>query len=92
MGDAFDVVGDRRQMDWSALGSCVSESSWEVHLRNHKDEDVEVEVVEPIGGEWRILSSSHTWKKLDAHTFNFNVKIPARGEEKIDYRVRVRWC
>ena len=92
MGDAFDVVGDRRQMDWSALGSCVSESSWEVHLRNHKDEDVEVEVVEPIGGEWRILSSTHTWTKLDAHTFNFNVKIPARGEEKINYRVRVRWC
>ena len=92
MGDAFDVVGDRRQMDWSALGSCVSESSWEVHLRNHKDEEVEVEVVEPIGGEWRILSSTHQWKKLDAHTFNFMVKIPARGEEKINYRVRVRWC
>jgi hypothetical protein len=82
MGDAFDVVGDRRQMDWSALGNCVSESSWEVHLRNHKDEDVEVEVVEPIGGEWRILSSTHTWKKLDAHTFNFNVKIPARRRKR----------
>ena len=92
MGDAFDVVGDRRQMSWSALGSCVSESSWEIDLRNHKDEDVEVEVVEPIGGEWTILSSTNQWKKLDAHTFTFDVGIPARGEEKIGYRVRVRWC
>jgi hypothetical protein len=92
MGDAFDVVGDRRQMSWSALGSCISESSWEIHLRNHKDGDVAVEVVEPIGGEWTILSSTHEWVKLDAHTFKFDVQIPARGEEKITYRVRVRWC
>ena len=25
-------------------------------------------------------------------TFKFDVQIPARGEEKISYRVRVRWC
>ena len=92
MGDAFDVVGDRRQMDWTALGSCVSESTWEVQLRNHKDDDVEVDVIEPIGGDWDILSSSHRATKLDAHTFRFRVDVPARGETTIDYRVRVRWC
>jgi hypothetical protein len=92
MGEAFDVVGDRRQMDWTALGSCVSESSWEIQLRNHKDEDVQVEVVEPIGGDWKILSSTHAYNKLDANTFNFLVDIPARGEQKVHYRVRVRWC
>ena len=92
MGDAFDVVGDRRQMDWTALGGCVSESTWEVQLRNHKDDDVEVDVIEPIGGDWDILSSSHRATKLDAHTFRFRVGVPARGETTIDYRVRVRWC
>lgn len=92
MGEAFDVVGDRRQMDYEAISICVSESSWEVVLRNHKDEEVEVEVFEPIGADWRILSSSHEAEKLDAHTFKFRVKVPARGEEKIEYRVRVRWC
>ncbi len=92
MGEAFDVVGDRRQMDWTALGSCVSESSWEIELRNHKDEDVEVQVMEPIGGDWTILSSSHRAIKLDAHTFRFDVDVPARGETTVEYRVRVRWC
>jgi hypothetical protein len=92
MGDAFDVVGDRRQMDWTALGSCVSESTWEVQLRNHKDDDVEVDVIEPIGGDWDILSSSHRATTLDAHTFRFRVDVPARGETTINYRVRVRWC
>jgi len=92
MGEAFDVVGDRRQMDYDVLGSCVSESSWEISLRNHKDEAAVIEVVEPVGGDWSIVSSSHAAKKLDAHTFKFDVRVPASGEEKVTYRVRVRWC
>ncbi|MFQ5530742.1 MAG: DUF4139 domain-containing protein, partial [Gemmatimonadota bacterium] len=92
MGEAFDVVADRRQMDYDVLGSCVSESSWEISLRNHKDERSVVEVMEPVGGDWEILSSSHRAEKLDAHTFKFTVGIPGRGEEKVTYRIRVRWC
>ena len=92
MGDAFDVVGDRRQMTYRVLSSCVSESTWKVELRNHKDEDVEVQVVEPIGGEWHILSSSHPATRVDANTFRFDVAVPARDSTSIDYTVRVRWC
>ena len=92
MGESFDVVGDRRQMDYDVLGSCVSESSWEISLRNHKDEGSVIEVMEPVGGDWEIISSSHRAQKLDAHTFKFDVEVPARGEETITYRVRVRWC
>jgi hypothetical protein len=92
MGEAFDVVGDRSQMDFRVLSSCVSESGWEITLRNHKDEDTQVQVVEPVGGDWEILQSSHTWEKLDAFTFKYTVTVPARGETTIEYRVRVRWC
>jgi hypothetical protein len=92
MGEAFDVVGDRRQMDFDIIGDCVTESEWEIKLRNHKDEEVEVEVFEPVGADWEILTSSHPATKVDAHTFKYVVKIPARGEQTITYRVRVRWC
>ena len=92
IGEAFDVVADRRQMDYDILGSCVSEISWEINLRNHKDESSTVEVVEPVGGDWEIISSSHRAEKLDAHTFKFTVDVPGRGEQKVTYRVRVRWC
>ncbi len=92
MGEAFDVVGDRKQMSWKPLGSCTSESSWEIELRNHKDEDIQVEVMEPIAGDWEILQESHRHIKEDAKTFKFDVKVPARGKTKVTYRVRVRWC
>ncbi len=92
MGDAFDVVGDRRQMKWTTLGTCASESDWEIELRNHKDTPAEVEVFEPIGGDWQILSSSLPYTKKDAHTFTFDARVPAKTNLKITYRARVKWC
>jgi hypothetical protein len=92
MGEAFDVVGDRKQMEWKSLGTCVSESSWEIELRNHKDSPVEVEVYEPVGGDWEVISESMPHVKKDAHTFTYTPKIAARATQKITYRVRIRWC
>jgi len=92
MGEAFDVVGDRRQMDYTVVSRCVSDSSWEVDLRNHKDEAVDVLLVEPVGGDWEILSSSHRATRVDAWTFTFEPRVEAHGETTVEYRVRVRWC
>jgi len=92
MGDAFDVVGDRKQTEWRTLGTCSAESAWEIELRNHKDTPVEVEDYEPVGGDWTIISSSLAAEKKDANTFTFSVKIPARGSTKVNYKLRVKWC
>ena len=92
MGEAFDVVGDRKEMEWRTLGTCASESAWEITLKNHKDTSTEVEDVEPVGGDWEIVNSSTPAVKKDAHTFTFTVKIPSRKEVKITYRVRIHWC
>jgi hypothetical protein len=92
MGDAFDVVGDRKQTEWHELGTCASESTWEIEIRNHKDTAVEVEDYEPVGGDWTILSSSQASEKKDASTFTFTIKVAARGSTKVSYKVRVKWC
>jgi len=92
LGEAFDVVADRRQMDWRELGKCGSESSFEIEIRNHKDEDVVVEVIEPANGEWEILRSSHPHERKDAQRFVFRPAVPAGGAVTVTYTVRVRWC
>jgi hypothetical protein len=92
MGEAFDVVGDRRQMEWRVTGNCESHSTWEIEVRNRKDEPVEVDVLEPVGGDWTVVESSHAWERMDARTFRFRVAVPARETTKITYRVRVKWC
>lgn len=92
LGDAFDVVGDRKQVRYTALGGCSGESEWEIELRNHKDSVETVLIFEPVGGDWEVTSSSHSAKREDAHTFSFEVTVPARGSTKVNYRVRIRWC
>lgn len=92
LGEAFDVVADRKQMSWTALGDCSSESAWEIEFRNHKDTAETVHDLEPVNGDWEIVQSSQPAVKKDAHTFEFVVPVPARGATKVSYRVRIRWC
>ena len=49
-------------------------------------------LIEPVGGDWEIISSTHRWEQTDAWTFTLNPEIEARGETVVEYRVRVRWC
>jgi len=91
LGDAFDVVGSRKQTDWKKIASDTYEASFEISLRNHKKEDVVVKVVEPIPGDWKMLSSSHEYKKTEAFTAEFKVPVPKDKETKIAYRVRMRF-
>ena len=91
LGDAFDVVGSRKQTDWRKIAYDTYEAAFEISLRNHKKEDVTVKVIEPIPGDWRILSSSHDYSKTEAHTAEFNIKIPSDKETKLKYRVLMRF-
>ncbi len=59
-------------------------------LRNHKTEAVTVRVEEPVPGDWDVLSNSHKYTKVDAHTLQFDVPVPQNGEVKVTYRVRVK--
>jgi hypothetical protein len=91
IGDAFDVVGSRNQTDWKKIAYDTYEASFEISLRNHKKEDVVVKVVEPIPGDWKILNSSHEYKKTEAFTAEFNIPVPKGKETKLWYRVRMRF-
>lgn len=91
LGDAFDVVGSRKQTDWKKIASDTYEAAFEISLRNHKKEDVVVKVVEPIPGDWTMLRSSHEYKKAEAFTAEFNIPVPKDKETKLIYRVRMRF-
>ena len=92
LGEAFDVVVDRTEISWKEVGSCASESEWEIKLRNHKDTTESVEVNDSAGGDWEILASSLPATRKDSRTFTFDVRLAPRSETKLTYRVRVRWC
>jgi hypothetical protein len=67
--------------------------SYEIVLRNHKEEDVEVKVLEKMWrySNWKIINNSCPWKKKDASTIEFKVNIPKNSEKKVTYTVKYWW-
>ncbi|HXN65534.1 MAG TPA: DUF4139 domain-containing protein [Candidatus Acidoferrales bacterium] len=94
IGDAFDVVAERKQTDYKRLGTFLRdtyEMEYEITLRNHKDNPITVEVNEPIGGDWEMLNSTFPAKKTAAFAAQFEVPVAKDGTAVLRYRVRVHW-
>jgi hypothetical protein len=91
IGNAFDVVCERNQIDFQKIASNVYEFEYEITLRNHKATPITVEVNEPIGGSWRMVRSSHTATKTAAWAAQFNVPVAADGTATVKYRVRATY-
>lgn len=90
VGKAFDVVGEHVQTDYRRTGERAYEVEFQVKLRNHKSETIEVSVREEFLGDWKILSSSLEFEKIDATTAEFVVSVPAAGETVLVYRAHVQ--
>ena len=94
VGEAFDLVGERKQTDFKKPTQNVAEESFEIAVRNQKkDQEVEVRVVEHLYRwfQWEIIEKSQDFVKTDARTAEFRVKVPPGEERKVTYRVRYSW-
>ncbi|MBW1720206.1 MAG: DUF4139 domain-containing protein [Deltaproteobacteria bacterium] len=89
VGETFDVVAERIQTDYRQITTRLHESEWEITLKNHKEEDITVGIVEPLFGNWEVISNNYPYKKVDAFTIRFDVTVPNDGEVKVKYRVKV---
>ena len=91
IGNAFDVVAEHKQTDYKRIDTHVWEMEFEVTLRNHKDAPVTVQVNEPIGGDWEMLSSTYKYTKTAAFAAQFIVPVAKDGTSVLKYRIRARW-
>lgn len=91
IGNAFDVICERNQIDFQKIASNVYEFEYEITLRNHKASAINVEVNEPVGATWRMISSSHKWIKTAAWAVQFAVPVAADATAVLKYRIRVTY-
>ncbi len=94
-GTVFDLAAERERTAFAVdTGGRTMTESFAVTLRNAKDADAIVAVVEPIPrwSDWRIVESSVPANKRDAHRAEFEVKVPAHGETRLTYTARYRWA
>lgn len=96
LGNAFDVTAARKQVDFKKLAGAgrynyVYESSYEVALKNARDEAVAVKVLEPLPGDWEIMAENLEHVKESAGTAAWLMMVPAKGAATLAYRARVRY-
>jgi hypothetical protein len=91
IGNAFDIIAQHKQTDFKKIAPNVYEMEFEVTLRNHKDTPITVQVNEPIGGSWEMLSSTYKFTKTAAFAAQFQVPVDKNGTSVLKYRVRVTY-
>jgi hypothetical protein len=98
-GIAFDLTARRVQTGYvtrrdstKAHGvRTIATADYRVTVRNATDSVATVDVIEERAGEWAVLSSSVPAEKLSSTRTRFRVKVPARGEAAVTYRLRIVW-
>jgi hypothetical protein len=90
IGRAFDLIVERQQTVFQRIGQDVYESEYELLVRNRKDEDVTLTVIEPVRGNWEVIRSTFPWERAGAFAIRFTVPVARGAEAKLIYRVRVR--
>jgi len=96
LGDAFDVTADKKQTKFKkahAIGkyNYAYTASFQIDLKNAKNEEVEVVVQEPIPGDWKMKNQSHKHEKVASGTAELEINVPAEGKTTLTYEVLIRY-
>jgi hypothetical protein len=91
LGKAFDITAERVVTDYEVISKGkVYEYAVTVTLRNAKNEDITVDVLEQVRADWQVLSASHEYEKESASQIRFRVPVGREGTSELTYRMRIR--
>lgn len=91
IGDSRDIVVTQRQMDNTRVVKARNHSGKTVlydtneqivaKIENFKDSEAVLTMIQHIPGQWDMESCNMEYKKIDANTLEFEIKLPARTED-----------
>jgi hypothetical protein len=93
-GNAFDITAERTRSDFKVdSGQRWIDETYQIKLRNHKKEPVQVNVVEHLYrcDDWAITAKSTDYVKKDSHTVEFTPTVQPDEEVVVTYSVHYTW-
>ncbi|MFH2035974.1 MAG: DUF4139 domain-containing protein [Candidatus Zixiibacteriota bacterium] len=88
VGYAFDIASKETATDYQKISNRIDEQTFEIELRNHKSEDVNIIVEKNLYGDWEIAKANHDYNKKDVNTLEFKVAVGANETKTINFTVR----
>jgi hypothetical protein len=89
VGKAFDIVAERTQTDFRQIAAKLWEIEWAITVRNRKEEDIAIGIIEHAVSTWEVRESTHKYVKADATTLRFDISVEKNGEVTIKYKMRI---
>jgi hypothetical protein len=93
-GFAFDLVGERKRMNFTRNERRnEATESFEITVRNRKEEASEIRVVEHLArwANWEVTEKTQEFVKTNAQTIEFRVPLAAGEEKVVSYTVKYTW-
>lgn len=89
VGDAYDLTAYHKIVNVEKKSESKLRETYEVTIENHKQDDITVTVIDHPKGwdEWKIIDSSHEYRKVSNFMIEFIVDIKSGGESKIFYTI-----
>lgn len=93
VGRAFDIVAERKRTNFEWIGSSAvgCRETFEIELRNRKDSQETVTVIERPYLEWNVTKKNMEFTKLDSNTIQFVVTLKPNETKKLTYTVEEYW-
>ena len=91
VGKAFDIIATRKQTSYKRISDKIYESSFEIKIKNHKNQNIKVSVIEPVYGEWEILNYNYPYQKIDAYNFKFEIPVKKNSQSSLRYTIRIKY-
>jgi len=94
VGNSFDLAGERKRTEYHVdRGNHSVDETFEIKLRNHKKEAVEIRAVEHLSryDNWKLDKKPDEFTQTDSHTIEFHVKLNPDEEKTVTYSVHYWW-
>jgi len=62
----------------------------QIIIENFKDKAASINIIEPMSGEWEIISNSHPYTRKHHQQLEFKIELPAKGKKTLTYRYVVK--
>lgn len=90
LGQAFDIFAQGKIASVSKIAQDTAQAEVEIIFKNAKKEAVEIEYEQNFGYvDWKITQEDRPSEKKNASTEVWKIKIPAQGEYKLTYTLRL---
>ena len=89
-GRAINVLGKRTVVNYDRKKKS-EEATILVEIKNKRSDTIVAHLIEHIYGDWVIRDPSHLYRKIDAWTVQFDLKLRGGATERVTYTYRKEW-